>query len=557
MDDHDLLRMENISKAFPGVQALDNVSLDVRTGEILGLIGENGAGKSTLMKILSGVYPMDSGRLYLRGRPIQIQNPHHAQQLGISIIYQEFNLMPNLTVMENVFIGREPGRFIFVDRHQLQARTQQLLDRLGVHLPPTAIVRDLSVAEQQMVEIAKALSMEVQVIIMDEPTSALSDTEVQTLFTIMRELRRNGISVIFISHRLDEVRAICDRITVLRDGKNVGTLDAAAASEDVLIRMMVGRSLQEFFHKGDGAQATAQAEQREGGVADVVLEVRGITRKGSKLDPSAIVLDDISFKLRRGEILGLAGLVGAGRTELVRTIFGADARDAGEIYVDGRLVDIRSPVDAIRHGVGFVPEDRKEQGLILSMAVRENITLPSLGRITRSGFVKLAEEEQQVREYVNRLQIRTPSLEQRVRNLSGGNQQKVVICQQTARFRRELGLSVTENCLGATPDPDAVVTANDEMAFGAVEALKARNLADKVTVIGYDALPEALVMVRDGQLYGTIDQFPGEQSRTALRTLVDFLRKGTRPTQHDIFIKPKLITKDNLNEAERAAEISK
>ncbi len=423
MNDRDLLRMENISKAFPGVQALDNVNLDVRVGEILGLIGENGAGKSTLMKILSGVYPMDSGRLYLRGRPIQIQNPHHAQQLGISIIYQEFNLMPNLTVMENVFIGREPTRFLFVDRRQLQQRTQELLDRLGVHLSPTAIVRDLSVAEQQMVEIAKALSMEVQVIIMDEPTSALSDAEVQTLFAIMRELRRNGISVIFISHRLEEVLTICDRITVLRDGRNVGTLDAAEASEDALIRMMVGRSLQEFFHKEEGAQAGSHAE--DGG--DVVLEVRSITRRGSKLDPSAIVLDDVSFQLRRGEILGLAGLVGAGRTELARTIFGADARDAGEIYVDGKLADIRSPVDAIRHGIGFVPEDRKEQGLILSMAVRENITLPSLNRITRSGFVQLAEEERLVREYVNRLQIRTPSLEQRVRNLSGGNQQKVVI----------------------------------------------------------------------------------------------------------------------------------
>ncbi|MCS7220410.1 MAG: sugar ABC transporter ATP-binding protein [Anaerolineae bacterium] len=427
MDSRELLRMENISKAFPGVQALDNVNLDVRVGEILGLIGENGAGKSTLMKILSGVYPMDSGRLYLRGRPIQIQNPHHAQQLGISVIYQEFNLMPNLTVMENVFIGREPTRFLFVDRRQLQRRTRELLDRLGVHLSPTAVVRDLSVAEQQMVEIAKALSMEVQVIIMDEPTSALSDAEVQTLFGIMRELRRNGISIIFISHRLEEVLAICDRITVLRDGKNVGTLDAAEASEEVLIRMMVGRSLQEFFHKEDGAQARVQTSSQVKDQEDVVLEVRGITRKGSKLDPSAIVLDNVSFQLRRGEILGLAGLVGAGRTELARAIFGADARDAGEIYVEGKRVDIRSPVDAIRHGIGFVPEDRKEQGLILSMAVRENITLPSLHHFTRSGFIKLPEEERRVREYVTRLQIRTPSLEQRVRNLSGGNQQKVVI----------------------------------------------------------------------------------------------------------------------------------
>ena len=252
MTDLDLLRMEHISKAFPGVQALDDVSLTVGTGEILGLIGENGAGKSTLMKIVSGVYPADQGQVFLRGQPVQIQNPHHAQQLGLAIIYQEFNLMPNLTVMENIFIGREPGRFAFVDRRRLQQQAQELLDRLGVRLAPTATVRDLAVAEQQMVEIAKALSMKVRVIIMDEPTSALSETEVQALFRIIRDLKQHGISVIFISHRLEEVRTICDRVTVLRDGRNVGTLDIAEATEDAMIRLMVGRSLTEFFHQESG-----------------------------------------------------------------------------------------------------------------------------------------------------------------------------------------------------------------------------------------------------------------------------------------------------------------
>ncbi len=414
-----LLRMEQISKSFPGVQALEDVSLDIRAGEVLGLIGENGAGKSTLMKILSGVYPRDSGHLFIDGQPIHIHNPHHAQELGISIIYQEFNLMPNLTVMENVFVGREPSRFGFVDWPRLEEQTQQLLNRLGVGLSPSAIVRNLSVAEQQMVEIAKSLSLEVRVIIMDEPTSALSDAEVQTLLSVMRELRRNGIGVVFISHRLDEVRAICDRIAVLRDGKKVGELEAATASEDQVIRLMVGRPLSQFFHK----DATAQAQIGQ----DIVLEVRGLTRTGSKLDPNATVLDNISFKLRRGEILGLAGLVGAGRTEVARTIFGADARDAGEIYVNSQPAHIRSPLDAIRHGIGFVPEDRKLQGLILSLAVRENVSLSNLDRLTNFGFVKLAQERSQVQEYVDRLNIRTPSLEQRVINLSGGNQQKVVI----------------------------------------------------------------------------------------------------------------------------------
>jgi ribose transport system ATP-binding protein len=422
MDDLDLLRMEHVSKAFPGVQALDDVSLSIRTGEILGLIGENGAGKSTLMKIVSGVYPADQGQVYLRGRPVQIQNPHHAQQLGLSIIYQEFNLMPNLTVMENIFVGREPGRFSFVDRRRLQQQAQELLDRLGVSLSPAATVRDLAVAEQQMVEIAKALSMKVQVIIMDEPTSALSEAEVQALFNIMRELKRNGISVIFISHRLEEVRTICDRVTVLRDGKNVGTLNISDASENAMIRLMVGRSLTEFFHQESATPSTA-----EPAAADIALEVRGLTRRGTKVDPSAIVLDNVSFQLRRGEILGLAGLVGAGRTEVVRAIFGADGRDAGEVYVNGKRADIRSPLDAIRYGIGFVPEDRKAQGLILNQAVRVNLTLPSLGTLTRFGFVNLAEEARRAQEYVVRLQIRTPSLDRVVRNLSGGNQQKVVI----------------------------------------------------------------------------------------------------------------------------------
>jgi ABC-type sugar transport system ATPase subunit len=422
MTDLDLLRMEHISKAFPGVQALDDVSLSVGAGEILGLIGENGAGKSTLMKIVSGVYAADQGRIFMRGRPVQVQNPHHAQRLGLAIIYQEFNLMPNLTVMENMFVGREPGRFAFVDRRQLQRQAQELLDRLGVRLSPTAIVRDLAVAEQQMVEIAKALSMKVQVIIMDEPTSALSEAEVQTLFGIMRDLKQHGISIIFISHRLEEVRSICDRVTVLRDGKNVGALDIADATEDAMIRLMVGRSLTEFFHQESGPAPIA-----ESAAADIALEVRGLTRRGSKVDPSAIVLDNVSFQLRRSEILGLAGLVGAGRTEVVRAIFGADARDTGEVYVNGKLADIRSPLDAIRHGIGFVPEDRKAQGLILNQAVRMNLTLPSLDGLTRFGFVNLAEEARRAQEYIGRLQIRTPSLDRVVRNLSGGNQQKVVI----------------------------------------------------------------------------------------------------------------------------------
>ena len=334
--------------------------------------------------------------------------------------------MPNLSVMENIFVGREAGRFGMVSRGQLRQQARVLLDRLGVRLDPDAIVRNLSVAEQQMVEIAKALSLRVRVLVMDEPTSALSETEVTRLLDIMRDLQRDGIGVIFISHRLEEVLEICDRVAVLRDGHNVGSLPANEATQDELIRMMVGRPRSELFDTHDrfSASVTATPTVSE---ADSVLAVRGLTRRGTTLDASAIVLEDVSFTLRKGEILGMAGLVGAGRTEVARAIFGADKFDSGQVFVDGKPVQIESPIDAISHGIGFVPEDRKAQGLILAMNVRHNVALPNLDRLTRLGFVRLRAEAERVQSYVQRLQIRTPSLEQQVLNLSGGNQQKVVI----------------------------------------------------------------------------------------------------------------------------------
>ncbi len=416
-----LLRMAGVSKSFPGVKALDDVHLEVRAGEILGLVGENGAGKSTLMKILSGVYTMDDGKLFLEGKGVTITDPHQAQRLGITIIYQEFNLMPNLTVAENVFIGREPNTAGFVRWAKLQRRTKEFTDKLGIDLPPTAVVRTLSVAQQQMVEIAKALSIKARIIIMDEPTSAITEREVAHLFTIMRTLKAQGLGIIFISHRLEEVFEIADRVTVLRDGRYIDTVSTGEATIDQVIHMMVGRELSDLFQKSAGVLDS-----------DVVLRVEGISRTGTVRDPHATVLDDISFELRQGEILGLAGLVGAGRTELARAIFGADRRDSGRLYTDGELVDIHSPRDAILHGMGFVPEDRKEQALFLSLAVRENISLPSLPRLVRYGFVQLNEERQLVSDFVQTLSIRTPSLEQVILNLSGGNQQKVVIAKWLA-----------------------------------------------------------------------------------------------------------------------------
>ncbi|MCO6451527.1 MAG: sugar ABC transporter ATP-binding protein [Caldilineales bacterium] len=414
--------MEHVSKSFPGVQALDDVNLYVDAGEVLGLIGQNGAGKSTLMKILSGVYGVDQGAIYLEGEPTLIRDPHHAQTLGISIIYQELNLMPNLTVMENIFIGREPGSSLFYSRKQAQQQAQTILDRLNLNIHPTEIVRDLSVAEQQMVEIAKSISRQVKVLILDEPTSALSESEVDTLFGVIQELKLNNIGIIFISHRLEEVLHLCDRVTVLRDGRHVGDLEVRGATKDDLIRMMVGRSLETYFHQDDPEVSRAIASSE-----DIVLEVRNLSRKGAAQNPTAEVLHNVSIGLRQGEILGLAGLIGAGRTELARCIFGADSFESGEIFLEGKPVTIRSPQDAISLGIGLLPEDRKEQGLILTMAVRQNMSLVNLDAFTRLGLVGEREEGRTVQDYIDRFQIRTPGMDRRVVNLSGGNQQKVVI----------------------------------------------------------------------------------------------------------------------------------
>ncbi len=412
-----ILRLEGISKSFPGVRALNKVDLELRAGEVLALVGENGAGKSTLMKILSGAYHKDSGRIFLRGQEIEIENPHHAQQLGIAIIYQEFNLTPNQTVAANIFIAREPrlrgaGRF-FVDRRYMEREAQKYLDRVGARVSATTLVRHLSVAEQQMVEIAKALAVNAQIVIMDEPTSALGEDEVETLFDIIAALKEQGIAVIFITHRLEEVFRVADRITVLRDGQLAGTCSIGEATPEKIIRWMVGRELRDLFHK----------EKSE--IGTPLLEVQGLTRRG--------VVENVNFTLRRGEILGVAGLVGAGRTEMARLLFGADRKDAGEIYINGKPVEIRSPLDAVKAGIGLVPEDRGNQGLVLDLTVRENIVLPTLDKHTRARWLlDLRRLFQIAEEYVRRLSIRTPSLRQKAKFLSGGNQQKTVVAKWLA-----------------------------------------------------------------------------------------------------------------------------
>jgi ribose transport system ATP-binding protein len=408
-----LVEMEGISKDFPGVHALVDCRFDLHSGEIHALVGENGAGKSTLMKILAGVYRKDAGIVRVKGAEVEIPNPRAAQQLGISIIHQELNLMPHLTVAQNIFIGREPrGRVPFgLDDRELNARARALFEHLHLHLDPRVKVAKLAVAQQQMVEIAKALSFNSAVLIMDEPTAALTETEVDELFRIIRQLRAQGVGVIHISHRIEELKQISDRVTVMRDGRYIDTVQTGEAPIERIIGMMVGRTIFE-----------ATPEIPEHPDPDVALEVRGLNR--------GRMVRDVSFKVRRGEIVGFAGLVGAGRTEVARAIFAADRPDSGEIYVHGKRVHIGSPSDAVRHKIGYLSEDRKRYGLALAMDVETNIVLAAFRRfINALGVVDTGHTRETADAQIKNLGIKTPSVHQKTRNLSGGTQQKVVVAK--------------------------------------------------------------------------------------------------------------------------------
>jgi ribose transport system ATP-binding protein len=406
-----LVLMEGIEKTFPGVHALSQCQFELRSGEVHALVGENGAGKSTLMKVLAGVYVKDAGRTLYKGKEVEIQNPRAAQNLGISMIHQELNLMPHLTVAQNMFIGREPrqsARFM-LDEKAINAQAEEVFALMRLNIDPHVKVRDLTVAKQQMVEIAKALSFNSEVLIMDEPTAALTDTEIDELFRIIRDLRAKGVGVVHISHRLEELKLISDRITVMRDGKYIDTVKTQDAPIDQIISMMVGRTIFE---------STPEVPEKPS--EEVVLEVKHLNRGN--------VIKDVNFKLKKGEILGFSGLVGAGRTEVARAVFGADPIDSGEILVQGTKVHIGSPNDAVKHGIGYLSEDRKRYGLALGMDVEENVVLAAFkkflgafGRVNRSKTRAAAEQ------YVKVLAIKTPSVQQKVRNLSGGNQQKVIV----------------------------------------------------------------------------------------------------------------------------------
>ncbi len=405
-----ILEMRNINKYFYGVHALNNVNFSVRKGEVHVLIGENGAGKSTLMKIISGAYKKDSGEIWFDGEKFDITNPLDAQNRGISIIYQEFNLIPGLSVAENIFLGREPlKKSGMIDWRVLYKNTNELLERLKADINPGQMVKKLSVAQQQFVEISKALSFGARLIIMDEPSATLTPKELEKLFDVIRDLKSRGVSIIYISHHLDELFEIGDRYTVLRDGEWIATDEIKSADKNQIIKLMVGREI------------TNSYPERSNQPGEVILEVKNLNRQG--------ILKDISLTLRKGEILGIAGLVGSGRTELVRALYGADPVDSGEVILNNQKVSIYSPKDSIKYGIGLLPEDRKQQGLVLEQSVKNNVTLANLEKIKNRILLNVEKEKEKVGNYIEELGIKTPGQDILALNLSGGNQQKVVLAK--------------------------------------------------------------------------------------------------------------------------------
>jgi rhamnose transport system ATP-binding protein len=408
-----LVELRDATKSYGAVRALRDADVVLRTGEVRALVGENGAGKSTLVKVLGGVVRRDGGEMLVDGQPVDFHSPHDARDAGIAVIYQEPTLFPDLSIAENVVMGYHPlGAFKRIDRRAMHAQVQGLLDRLGVRLDPDRPVRGLSIADQQIVEIAKALSFDARVLVMDEPTAALSGPEVERLFSVVRALREQGAAVLFISHRLEEVFAICDTATVMRDGAVVHDAEIAAITPDEMVKRMVGRELSALFPKQDVA------------VGDPVLKVHRLTREG--------VFFDISFDVRAGEIVALAGLVGAGRSEVARAIFGIDKPDAGHVEVDGTRLPPARPLAAMRAGIGFVPEDRRQQGLVMDLSIARNATMTRTGSLTRMGLVRGAAETRLAREWATRLRLKFHRLDDPAGFLSGGNQQKVVLAKWLA-----------------------------------------------------------------------------------------------------------------------------
>jgi ribose transport system ATP-binding protein len=473
-----LLEMIDITKTFPGVRALDKVHFDLRAGEVHALMGENGAGKSTLIRVMAGAHQPDSGDIRIDGQLLRLSSPREAEQAGISILYQELNLIPSLTVRENLFLGREKTIAWFLQPGQERREAITLCQQLNVDVDPDAKCSSLSVAKQQVIEIAKALSLNAKILVMDEPTAVLTSNEIENLFQLIGELRARGIGIVYVSHRMDEIFRLADRVTVMRDGKYVGTRPIENVTRGKLIEMMVGRSLESEFPK----QKISIGEPRL-----VVKNLRGKT-----------AVKPASFKIHRGEVLGLTGLVGAGRTELARLIFAADQCNGGQIELDGKVLQLRTPADAIKAGICLITEDRKAQGLVLGRSCRENFAIPNLDRLSRLGFVVARRERNAFGSYVQSLRIKIPSQDERARNLSGGNQQKLVLAKWLQ--------ANSEIILFDEPTRGIDVGAKQEI-YLLINRLAA---AGKAILLISSELPEVLGMsdrilvMREGQLVGEI-----------------------------------------------------
>ncbi|RHW42589.1 sugar ABC transporter ATP-binding protein [Neobacillus notoginsengisoli] len=409
MEKTPLVVMEGISKAFSGVRVLENVSFEINPGEVHALMGENGAGKSTLMKVLTGIYERDAGTISIKGKEVHFRDAKEAEEAGIAVIHQELNIIPYLSVTENMFLGKEltVGRFGIIRDKEMKRKTKEYLNRLGIEIDPEIEAGKLSVGQQQMIEIARAVAANTEVLIMDEPTAALTDREIEALFHVIASLKKHGVGIVYISHRMEEIFQICDRISVLRDGQFIGVKAVKDTSFDDIVRMMVGRQLGERFPTRD----TLPGPER--------LRAEGLAIKG--------VFEGISFSVHQGEILGVAGLMGAGRTEVMEAIFGYRKPDAGKLYIDGKETAFKSPYDAIKAGIGFITEDRKSQGLVLDLSVRENFSLTNLNRISKNGIISDKKEADFIGDMIKKLHVKTSGGEQAVKSLSGGNQQKIVI----------------------------------------------------------------------------------------------------------------------------------
>ena len=410
-----ILTMKGIDKSFPGVHALDHVDLEIRKGEVLALMGENGAGKSTLMKVLTGIYKKDEGTITYEGKEIEFENPSAAQEAGVIIVHQELNMLSHLTVAQNIFIGREIMKGSMIDDAKMNEEAAKLFKKLNIDIDPAETMGNLTVGKQQMCEIAKAISHEAKVIIFDEPSAALTETEIEELFKIIRDLRDKGMAMVYISHRMDEIKAITDRVTVMRDGTYVGTIITKDSTKDDIINMMVGR----VIYEDPKTQSNVAKD------APVVLKVEHLN--------AGKMVKDVSFELHKGEILGFSGLMGAGRTETARALFGADPKDGGDIYINGQKVDIKSPQDAVKCGIGYLSEDRKRYGVVVGKTVAENTTMATMEKFMKGLFINKKKEDEVAWTHVKALKTKTPTVDTEVVNLSGGNQQKVVIAKWLTR----------------------------------------------------------------------------------------------------------------------------